>query len=199
MRLKRVDDGAFQGCRELARVVFGATELSVQLGYLGKQAFSRCTGLLEADLSRCLELECIDASTFHGCSALASVRLPSSLVVVKHSAFRMCWKLTDVNLSSCTALERIGKLAFADCGALGAVDLSGCTSLVSIAVDAFSGCSALHKLLLPAQFDGRLPELPPKCKTSREPAYGGATYWAPTLRTAAPNGRSTPRRGDATG
>lgn len=73
---------------------------------------------------------------------LTSVTLPASLRTIGNSAFAYCRNLTDVRMSTDTALTDIGKYAFQDCNQLAALALPD--SLVSIGEFAFpNGITAL--------------------------------------------------------
>lgn len=117
----------------------------------------------------CAPLYEIANDTFAGCTALASVNLPSSVLYINANAFKDCTSLVSIDLPS--SLCSIGTDAFSGCTSLASITLpdslaimsSGafqkCTSLSSadcscmishIGENMFYGCRSLTSVILPA-------------------------------------------------
>lgn len=75
--------------------------------------------------------------------------IPSNILEIKSYAFNSCKKLTNIDLSSCIKLSRIGDYAFSSCTTLTSIDLSRCTSLTHISSWAFAWCYSLTNVILP--------------------------------------------------
>ena len=86
----------------------------------------------------------IGQSAFEGCSGLASVTIPSSVISIGGSAFRDCSGLTSVMIPS--SVTSIGGIAFAGCRRLTSVTIP--SSVTSIDQYAFSGCSGLTSVTI---------------------------------------------------
>ncbi|MBP3298317.1 MAG: leucine-rich repeat protein [Muribaculaceae bacterium] len=110
----------------------------------------------------------IGSYAFDNCTALTSVKLPSSVTRIDDGAFRGCSALSSINIP--TAVEHILSSAFQDCSSLTSFVIppavttitpyvfSGCSSLASVSIHdkvdhiceyAFSGCSSLKALIIP--------------------------------------------------
>lgn len=87
----------------------------------------------------------IGGNAFKGCVSLSSVKLPSSLVEIKYSAFEECTALTKLEIPE--GVEYIGGSAFEDCTALEELKLP--STLKAIGLDVFKGCAKLRKIVLP--------------------------------------------------
>jgi hypothetical protein len=96
-----IGNSAFQDCASLTTVTLTNPVTA------GTGLFVRCTSLSSIDLSK-LVTTAIPASLFNGCSALASVDIPSSVTSIGNSAFKDCASLTSITLpSGLTALGTI--------------------------------------------------------------------------------------------
>ena len=111
------------------------------VNYIGAGAFRDAAALATVNLSTAGKIEKIEAATFKGCSALASIVIPASVKVISADAFAGCAKLAKVDLG---AVEEIEQYAFADCTALSEITLPATVQ----AVDAvsFYGCTALKAI-----------------------------------------------------
>eukprot|EP00985_Skeletonema_marinoi_P025639 scaffold18984_cov211-Skeletonema_marinoi.AAC.7 len=100
--VKRVEDGAFNWCPSLRRLIMPGVEV-VERG-----AFADCKALTDVE---CGKLEIIRELAFRECTSLRSIDLPS-VKIVKGNAFAHT-ALTDVTFGS--KLERMERWAFARC------------------------------------------------------------------------------------
>ena len=152
--LKRLGQGAFQGCKNLKEVLFAEDRdlalspcafadcpslekvaLPEGLDTLPYGSFANDKSLEEVHLPSSLRL--IDGKAFSGCLALKSIELPEGLSLIWGGAFSHSG-LRFLTLPS--SLKVIGVGAFADCLALSLV--SGGES-ASFGEMAFSGCPRL--------------------------------------------------------
>ena len=84
--------------------------------------------------------------TFHGCSVLTSLTLPSGLTEIGEGAFAACSGLTSITLPS--GVTSIGDLTFAACSGLTSLTLpSGVTSIGDLT---FYACRGLTSITLPS-------------------------------------------------
>ncbi len=84
--------------------------------------------------------------TFHGCSVLTSLTLPSGVTSIGNGAFSECSGLTSITLPS--GVTSIGNVAFAGCNGLTSITLP--SGVTKIGVTAFEGCSGLTSITLPS-------------------------------------------------
>ena len=87
-------------------------------------------------------LEVIGKSAFHGCMALQSVTLPSTVTKLGRWAFSSCNNIDEVTLNE--GLQTIGYGAFDCCSGLGSVTIP--TTVIEIPDCAFFGCEKLVKV-----------------------------------------------------
>ena len=87
----------------------------------------------------------IGSSAFRGCTALASVTIPESVVSIENSAFRGCTALASVTIPG--SVVSIGNYAFYNCTALTSITIP--EGVVSIGEMAFYGCIGLTKITIP--------------------------------------------------
>eukprot|EP00523_Entomoneis_sp_CCMP467_P010626 CAMPEP_0168738358 /NCGR_PEP_ID=MMETSP0724-20121128/10889_1 /TAXON_ID=265536 /ORGANISM="Amphiprora sp., Strain CCMP467" /LENGTH=368 /DNA_ID=CAMNT_0008785693 /DNA_START=77 /DNA_END=1183 /DNA_ORIENTATION=+ len=106
----------------------------------------------------------IEENALGGCCNLHSVigleKVSGSLEGIGRCAFWCCCKLTTLDLSCLTRLERLGDGAFAYCKSLRFADLSKCVLLQVIEECTFWNCEAL-----------RIIHLPPKLKRIHREAF----------------------------
>ena len=84
--------------------------------------------------------------TFHGCSVLTSLTLPSGVTSIGNGAFAACSGLTSITLPS--GVTSIGDLTFYACRGLTSITLP--SGLTEIGDDAFQYCSGLTSITLPS-------------------------------------------------
>ena len=141
----------FEGPTEFAGnayAFFQCTALeSVELGnvtYIGKGTFSGCTALASIELPSTVTE--IRESAFSGCTALTSINIPSLVTNIGSSAFRSCVALTEVTLPS--GLTSLGKAAFYQCTELVSVYNLENTGVTWLG-ETFLGCTKLSYVRLP--------------------------------------------------
>ena len=123
-----IADGALAGCATLTSIDLSATSMTS----IPADAFNGCTALATVVLpSSCMA---IGANAFAGCSSLATLTAPG-VTVIGDDAFRGCSALASVPSSAAT----LGDYAFAQSGVTGVSIGSGAT----VGEGAFAGCESL--------------------------------------------------------
>lgn len=89
--LKEIQDGAFEGCKELRSV-----EIPGGVKYIGERAFAECTELRAVTFGE--DVETIGDMAFFGCTAIENVDLPSGLKTYGGGAFAGCSRLTGISV-----------------------------------------------------------------------------------------------------
>jgi len=113
---------------------------------IGNASFFYAVNLTSVTISQSGILTDIGADAFSGCSALASVNIPSSVRTIGSYAFFGCASLTGIDMPS--SLVSIGDSAFSGCASLPSVNLPAGT--VSIGAYAFSGCVKIESIVIPS-------------------------------------------------
>ncbi len=118
-KVKKVEAGAFQYCRNIKRITLpdGITKFQ-------RQTFEGCTSLECVNIPEGIEM--LPNNLFCDCSSLKTITLPDSLEVIEYSAFEGCTSLRSISLSANF------HLLFMDA-------LNGCDSLERIDVDPKNG------------------------------------------------------------
>lgn len=134
---------AFWDCDKLSDV-----KLADGIQEIDGRAFYSCDALETIDLPEgLLQLKNNSAygrggGAFEACSALRSVRFPSTLVTVGTSAFYGCSALSTAVFSR--GLTRLENTVFSGCTALTGITLPN--TLTNVGESAFNGCTALTKV-----------------------------------------------------
>lgn len=90
----------------------------------------------------------IEYNAFHGCTALTTVVLPSSLEEMTEYTFYQCTNLKTVSLDTANSkLTKIGQYSFAYCEKLTGFDIP--SSLKELEEFVFAYCSSLKKIIIP--------------------------------------------------
>ena len=157
--VQTINGYAFDGCTKLIFVEnISDTDEDVDalknVMYLNSYAFQNCKALTSVDLSGFVgydasHLGILYSSTFNGCTSLATVTLPSSLIEIGGSAFKGCTNLASLALPE--TLETIGSSAFESCTSLETITLS--SALKKIGSSAFKNCQAITSLTLPESLE----------------------------------------------
>ena len=145
--LETIEKKAFAECTAIT----GTVTLPQSLKKLGDNAFNK-TQITSLDISGCSALTFIGSAAFSDCTELAgTIRFPVNLKKIASSAFADCSKVTSLDFSHCTGLEKIEHHAFANGAALTTIlNFSGCTGLEVLEEAVFRGCNELTVLSLPA-------------------------------------------------
>ena len=157
--VQTINGYAFDGCTKLIFVEnISDTDEDIDalknVMYLNSYAFQNCKALTGVDLSGFVgydasHLGILYSSTFNGCTSLATVTLPSSLIEIGGSAFKGCTNLASLALPE--TLETIGSSAFEGCTSLETITLS--SALKKIGSSAFKNCTAITSLTLPESLE----------------------------------------------
>ena len=108
--------GAFKDCTALTKVTFHSRNESQTIS---DYAFSGCTALASVNIPS--SVTSIGDYAFSGCTALASVEIPSSVTSVGNYAFQDCRELKTLVLNE--GLETIGSGAFCNIGGTGQLNI----------------------------------------------------------------------------
>ena len=88
----------------------------------------------------------LGAYTFHGCTALEHIDLPSTLNTLRSCTFENCSALKSISLPD--GVKTIGSYAFSGCTMLKEISFSN--TLTEIGGSAFDGCRSLTEFVVPA-------------------------------------------------
>lgn len=111
---------------------------------IGRNAFSKCTGLTSVELPS--SVTSIGSEAFLNCAGLTSISLPSGVTSIGSEAFSRCKALTSVTIPS--SVTSMGVQAFADCDGLTSLVIS--PGVTSIGSGAFTGCTGLTVVTIPS-------------------------------------------------
>ena len=100
--------------------------------------FSGCTNLARISIPE--TVVCISGDVFSGCSLLKSVKIPTDATIIGDATFKNCSSLTSVNIPSKT--KNIGDSTFYDCKKLTSITIP--ESVTSIGDMAFYNCDGLE-------------------------------------------------------
>eukprot|EP00980_Cylindrotheca_fusiformis_P012158 scaffold2939_cov123-Cylindrotheca_fusiformis.AAC.2 len=143
--LRVIGEKAFWSCSSLSTIKFPPTppsSISSSLETIGDEAFVGC-GMPSLVLPEGLRF--IGVSAFHHCKELRTLRIPSTVDVIRQCAFFLCLSLTHVFLSE--GVKVIGSQAFSRCDELPKIAIPSTVS--SIGYLAFGGCRSLRSVELP--------------------------------------------------
>lgn len=161
-----IGESAFRSCTQLDSIVFPNSVVSIGdnaldrtlwlnnqpegLVYAGTVAY-QYKGTMPDGTSISLKdgTKGISNRLFINCTALSSIELPNTVLLIGDYAFYGCSELTNIEMS--TSLINIGYYAFGSCSRLNSINLPN--SIKNIASYAFSGCSGLKSLVIPNSLD----------------------------------------------
>ncbi len=147
---------AFQGCRNLRRVVF---QKGSRLSKIDAYAFADCSALKSMNLSAAMLR--IGKYAFFHCSSLTELQFtymqhgeekknnayPTALVTIPRYAFAGCSNLLMVEFDADSMLKSIEKGAFLGCGSLLRILITG--SVQALGRYAFAYCRKLESVTIP--------------------------------------------------
>ena len=147
--LTNIGNNAFSGCTAVTTVYYDVKNhpdftSSVNLTGLGK------TG--DTTLTFGTHVTTIPAFIFYKSNAITGINISSSVTTVGHAAFRECYNITSINLSSASSLTTIGDYAFYSCTKITTLDLSP-SGLTNIEGYAFSNCTGLTSVTFPTNIN----------------------------------------------
>lgn len=122
---------------------------------IGQYSFYQCTALQTVDLSSCTRLKTINESAFYGCSSLSSINFPEGLEIIDQSSFQLT-ALTSITIPSSVLI--LGYAAFRECNRLKSVTFLPNSKLQIINNNCFLYCP-LTTLTIPtevSQFTGMI-------------------------------------------
>ena len=150
--IKDIDNHAFTGCTALRSVDLSNVENVYAF------AFSGCTALKSIEFGATPTLESLWHDAFAGCSnlcssvlnddALTTLKLPSSLKILKKSAFEACASIKTLDLSAIQVAEIEGS-TFANCTKLEKITFK---NGMVVKTGAFANCMKLTKEKLLGDF-----------------------------------------------
>lgn len=149
--LVEINDSAFEGCVSLV----GSVSFSNSIKTIGTNAFKKCAGISNVDLSNAQNLQIIEKGAFENIgtdveSQTFELTIPSSLVRIGKNAFCACEKISKIDFSNATNLKYIETNAFEDCtGINGEIIIPD--SLQIVDNDAFNNCANVSKLVIGEQ------------------------------------------------
>lgn len=152
--LVRIEEGAFYGCKKINKLqlpflmeiimdkafekCISLTEVSGNVQYIGKGAFSYCVNLKNIHLKGLCSLA---NETFCGCSELRVCEC-NELQFIGDSCFSGCDSLSKFNFSN---IKAIGSHAFSGCNSLKSISLDAVTNISSYA---FEDCGRIEEVTL---------------------------------------------------
>ncbi|MBE6382650.1 MAG: hypothetical protein E7049_06525, partial [Lentisphaerae bacterium] len=152
-----IGDDAFNGCTNLATVVFGdgvtgigdsafrgcipLTSLAVpgNVAAIGSSAFWGCSNLVEVVISNGVS-KTIGDWAFSSCESLATLSLGEGVASIGERAFMNCRALAILAMPD--SVETIGASAFSGCSGLATLTFG--SGLKTVGSEAFDGCSSLE-------------------------------------------------------
>lgn len=137
--ITQIDEYAFRNNEYLQQVTMGN-----DVTYLGKYAFSGCTGLKSVTLSAGLTE--IPERAFEKCESLLSITVPEGVVSLGNYAFSNCTALSNVSLPG--TLTSFGSGCFSSTKNIQEVVLG--EGLETIPDSLFASCTKLTKVTLPS-------------------------------------------------
>ena len=155
--LKRIGEGAFEGCSVLSDVNIPSTVeivgeeaflyTAIKSNYLDNWLISY-DGLSGTTLTiQEGTIGIADGDIFGRNSTITEVVLPETLRYIGSNNFKSFTALTKVNLPA--SLVKIGDDAFNNCSNLIEIDMSGCSQLAYIGDTAFSWCKLITSFYIP--------------------------------------------------
>ena len=170
--LKTLGKGAFANCGQVRTVTMPGQLATLQTVFPNTYASILSLGVTDGTDNILTDL-CA------GCTALASVELPTSVTNIRARAFQNCKALTGVGIPS--GVQSLGVSVFSGCSSLASISLPG--GLKEIPDSAFSGCSSLPDVVVPDSVLALGANVFSGCSVvtglyfvGNAPAYASATY-----------------------
>lgn len=160
-KMLKIDDYAFSNCSSLYKVtpsdqkaIKGAIQFPQTCGFVGQQAFSKCTSLKYLNMlgGTKSEFSIMEDEAFAGCTSLEGstvdgttaqeMRFPSKVIVIEKGVFKNCSKLKTAKFEG--KVTSIGDDAFSGCTNLTRTTFN--PTITQIGQGAFRNCERLEVL-----------------------------------------------------
>ena len=181
---------AFSGCTGLTSITFPDS-----LAYIGQYAFSGCTGLTSITIPD--SATSIDINAFEGCTGLTSVTIPATVTEIRDSVFQGCTGLESITIPN--SVTSIGAMAFSGCTGLKSIIIS--SSEISLESYIFENCTNLKNVYClgsSGSIISGVDEVPEDCTISYDVVIvsvsfdiGSADVIVPSSQTIASGSRAT--------
>lgn len=146
--LKRIPDHAFFHCTSLRNIVIpeGVTGIGASDVSIG-ESFEGCTALASVSLPSTLKY--IAQESFSYCESLREIKLPYGIEDIGYHAFWYCGGLSGISIPD--SVSFLGAGAFDNCGALTSAVLS--SSVTELRGDLFRNCANLTSIRIPGSVE----------------------------------------------
>lgn len=125
-------EGCYRGCTALKNITFGSGVTEI-----ASYAFDSDSALAITSLPSTLQI--VRDSAFYGCKKMALSSLPSSITTIGTNAFSGCSAISATSLPS--SLTSLGEGAFRNCTSLAITSIP--SAITEIASSVFEGCSGI--------------------------------------------------------
>ena len=142
-----IPEASFMSNKTLVSVLFPTS-----LQYIGTEAFADCINIKAIDLSTCPDLVEVGYRAFGGIDGLESLSFNgcSKLTTLGDYAFSNDFYIASIDFTGCTSLTTLGNRAFLNLNsALETIDLSDCSAMEKIGDNCFRGCKVATSIILP--------------------------------------------------
>lgn len=142
--IETLDKGAFGGCKSLKEISITNPKI-----VLGASVFESCENLEQISLPEGITE--IPAS-FLAQTGITSIKVPSTVKIIKQSAFNLTLNLKEIDLTGCTGLTTLESSAFAQ-SSIATIKLPN--SLTTIKNNCFDTCMGLREITIPDSVQGK--------------------------------------------
>ena len=139
-----IEKGAFGACKSLEEITITNPKI-----VLGASVFESCENLRSISLPEGITE--IPAS-FLAQTGITSIKVPSTVKIIKQSAFNLTLNLKEIDLTGCTGLTTLESSAFAQSG-IETIKLPN--SLTTIKSNCFDTCIGLKEITIPDSVQGK--------------------------------------------
>lgn len=142
--IETIEKGAFGGCKGLKEAVITNPKI-----VLGASVFESCENLESVSLPEGItEIP----TSFFAQTGITSFKVPSTVKVIKQSAFNNAYRLSEIDLTGCTGLTTLESSAFS-LSAIESIKLPN--SLTTIKSNCFDSCRGLKEITIPDSVQGK--------------------------------------------
>lgn len=142
--IEKIDKGAFGACKILEEVTITNPKI-----VLGASVFESCENLKSVNLPEGITE--IPAS-FFAQTGITSIKVPSTVKIIKQSAFNLTLNLKEIDLTECNGFTTLESSAFAQSG-IETIKLPN--SLTTIKSNCFDTCVGLKEITIPDSVQGK--------------------------------------------